>query len=126
MANDRDRPSLRDFNPRADENGRFWAEDSPLDVAHAAELQKQLNDNPGGEAEIGVPPRLEPPRRDAARGRQHRDERGDRRPRRPRRTSVAISDPSLPKTESAADDAIDPGHLPGCDRMGARPDGARR
>jgi hypothetical protein len=51
MANDRDRPSLRDFNPYADRNGQDLGQDSPLDVAHPADLQKHLNEDPGGEAE---------------------------------------------------------------------------
>jgi hypothetical protein len=51
MAQDKDRPSLRDFNPHADQNGQFMGQDSPLDVAHPADLQKQLNENPSGQAE---------------------------------------------------------------------------
>ena len=51
MAQDRDRPSLRDFNPHADQNGQFMGQDSPLDVAHPAELQKHLNEDPNGPAE---------------------------------------------------------------------------
>ena len=51
MAQDKDRPSLRDFNPHADQNGQFMGQDSPLDVAHPADLQKHLNENPSGQAE---------------------------------------------------------------------------
>ena len=46
-----DRPSLRDFNPHADRNGQDFGQDSPLDVAHPADLQKHLNENPNGPAE---------------------------------------------------------------------------
>jgi hypothetical protein len=51
MANERDRPSLRDFNPHADQNGQFMGQDSPVDLAHSADLQKHLNEDPGGGAE---------------------------------------------------------------------------
>ena len=51
MANERDRPSLRDFNPHADQNGHSMGQDSPVDLAHSADLQKHLNEDPGGEAE---------------------------------------------------------------------------
>ena len=51
MANERDRPSLRDFNPHADQNGQFMGQDSPVDLAHSADLQKHLNEDPGGQAE---------------------------------------------------------------------------
>ena len=105
MANDRDRSSLRDFNPHADENGQFMGQDSPLDVAHAAELQKQLNDNPGGEAETA---RLASslPRRDALEGGSIATSEATA-AETPAENIRRISDPSLPKTESTADDAID-------------------
>jgi hypothetical protein len=45
------KPSLRGFNPDADRNGQNFGQDSPLDVARPDELQRQLNENPGGEAE---------------------------------------------------------------------------
>jgi hypothetical protein len=48
---DDDRPSLRSFNPHADRNGQDFGQDSPLDVARPADLQKQLNENPNGPAE---------------------------------------------------------------------------
>ncbi len=46
-----ERPSLRSFNPHADRNGQDFGQDSPLDVAHPADLRKHLNENPNGPAE---------------------------------------------------------------------------
>ena len=105
MADDRDRPSLRDFNPHADQNGQFMGQDSPLDVAHAADLQKQMNENPGGQAETA---RL-------ASSRQRLDsieggsiETSDATAAEtPEENIRRISDPSLPKHGSDADEAID-------------------
>ena len=105
MADDRDRPSLRDFNPHADQNGQFMGQDSPLDVAHAADLQKQMNENPGGQAETA---RL-------ASSRQRLDsieggsiETSDATAAEtPEENIRRISDPSLPKRRSDADEAID-------------------
>ena len=45
------KPSLRSFNPHADRNGQDFGQDSPLDVAHPADLQRHLNENPNGPAE---------------------------------------------------------------------------
>ena len=105
MADDRDRPSLRDFNPHADQNGQFMGQDSPLDVAHAADLQKQMNENPDGQAETA---RL-------ASSRQRLDsieggsiETSDATAAEtPEENIRRISDPSLPKRGSDADEAID-------------------
>ena len=46
-----DRPSLRSFNPNADRNGQDFGQDSPLDVARPAGLQKHMNEDPNGPAE---------------------------------------------------------------------------
>ena len=51
MADDRDRPSLRSFNPHVDDNGQFMGQDSPLDIGHPPALQKHLNEDPNGPAE---------------------------------------------------------------------------
>jgi hypothetical protein len=105
MANDRDRSSLRDFNPHADENGQFMGQDSPLDVAHPAELQKQLNENPDGQAETA---RLASslPRRDALEGGSIATSDATA-AETPAENIRRISDPSLPKTQGSAGDAID-------------------
>jgi hypothetical protein len=105
MANDRDRSSLRDFNPHADENGQFMGQDSPLDVAHPTELQKQLNENPDGQAETA---RLASslPRRDALEGGSIATSDATA-AETPAEHIRRISDPSLPKAEGSADDAID-------------------
>jgi hypothetical protein len=105
MANDRDRTSLRDFNPHADQNGQFMGQDSPLDVAHAADLQKHLNEDPGGQAETA--------RLASSRQRLDSIEGGsigtseataaETPPEHIRR----ISDPSLPKGKGDAEEAIE-------------------
>jgi hypothetical protein len=46
-----DRPSLRSFNPHADRNGQDFGQDSPVDVAHPADLQRHMNEDPNGPAE---------------------------------------------------------------------------
>jgi hypothetical protein len=45
------KPSLRSFNPNVDENGQNFGQDDPLDVGRPDSLRRQLNRNPGGEAE---------------------------------------------------------------------------
>ena len=45
------RPSLRDFNAYTDRNSQGLGQDNPTDVARPAGLRKQLDSNPGGEAE---------------------------------------------------------------------------
>ena len=47
----KDRPSLRSFNLHADHNGQDLGQDSPLDVAHPADLQRHMNEGPNGPAE---------------------------------------------------------------------------
>ena len=51
MAENRDRPSLKDFNPNVDRNSQGLGQDNPTDVARPAGLRKQLDRNPSGEAE---------------------------------------------------------------------------
>ncbi|AWI87744.1 hypothetical protein C0214_05175 [Methylobacterium sp. DM1] len=48
---DSNRDSLRNFSAYADRNGEDFGQDSPLDVARPAELQRALQDDPGGEAQ---------------------------------------------------------------------------
>jgi hypothetical protein len=105
MANDRDRSSLRDFNPHADQNGQFMGQDSPVDLAHAADLQKQLNENPAGQAETA---RLASslPRRDSLEGGSIATSDATA-AETPAEHIRRISDPSLPKAESDVEDAID-------------------
>ena len=47
----RSRPSLRDFDAHADRNGQNQGQDSPLDVARPANLQRELASDPGWQAE---------------------------------------------------------------------------
>jgi hypothetical protein len=51
MANEK-RPSLRDFDPYTDRNGQDFGQDSPLDVARPADLQRELASDPGWQAEV--------------------------------------------------------------------------
>ncbi|MER2252320.1 hypothetical protein ABS772_20570 [Methylorubrum podarium] len=44
--------SLRDFNAHADRNGQDFGQDSPLDVARPADLQRALQEDPGWEAQV--------------------------------------------------------------------------
>lgn len=43
--------SLRDFNAYADRNGQDFGQDSPLDVARPADLQRALQEDPGWQAQ---------------------------------------------------------------------------
>ncbi|MBB5763421.1 hypothetical protein ABEV34_15820 [Methylorubrum rhodesianum] len=47
-----DRDSLRDFNANADRNGQDLGQDSPLDVARPADLQRALQEDPSWEAQV--------------------------------------------------------------------------
>ena len=59
--------SLRSFNASIDENGQNLGQDDPLAVGHPENLRRQLDSNPGGEAETA---RLasSQPRRDSLEG----------------------------------------------------------
>ncbi len=46
-----DRHSLREFNAYADRNGQDFGQESPLDVARPADLQRVLQEDPGGQAQ---------------------------------------------------------------------------
>ncbi len=48
---DRQRPSLKDFDAYADRNGQDLGQTSPLDVGVAARTQGDLKSDPAGEAE---------------------------------------------------------------------------
>ncbi|ARO55025.1 hypothetical protein B2G69_13430 [Methylorubrum zatmanii] len=52
MDESRKHDSLRDFNANADRNGQDFGQDSPLDVARPADLQRALQEDPGGEAQV--------------------------------------------------------------------------
>jgi hypothetical protein len=49
--NDRDRPSLKDFDAYTDRNGQDNGQDSPLDLARPDQTQAHLKRDPMGEAE---------------------------------------------------------------------------
>jgi len=51
MADDTQRPSLKDFNATADRNGQDLGQDSALDVGLPQRTQADLKSNPSGEAE---------------------------------------------------------------------------
>ncbi|BAU89789.1 hypothetical protein MPPM_1184 [Methylorubrum populi] len=44
--------SLRNFNANADRNGQDFGQDSPLDVARPADLQRALQEDPSWEAQV--------------------------------------------------------------------------
>ncbi len=46
-----DNENLKSFDAYADENGQNMGQDSPVDVANAARLQRALAGDPSGEAE---------------------------------------------------------------------------
>lgn len=48
---ERERPSLKDFDAYADRNGQDLGQDSPLDIGNPARTQKDLKSEPGGEAQ---------------------------------------------------------------------------
>ena len=102
MANEK-RPSLRDFDPYADRNGQDFGQDSPLDVARPADLQRELASDPSWQAEVA---RIasDGPRLDAIGGGSvatSEQTAAETPPENLRR----ISDPSLPRPEAA--DAVD-------------------
>lgn len=51
MADDNQRPSLKNFNATADRNGQDLGQDSALDVGLPQMTQADLKSNPSGEAE---------------------------------------------------------------------------
>lgn len=95
----RDRPSLKNFDAYADRNGQNDGEDSPLDVARPAEMQRHLASDPGGEAETAR----------IASGRPGDDATDATEAETPGATIAHLSDASLPKRPAAgsAKDAIE-------------------
>ncbi|GJD34717.1 hypothetical protein [Methylobacterium aerolatum] len=51
MTDDKQRPSLKEFDAYADRNGQDLGQDSPLDVGLPQRTQSDLRRDPGGEAE---------------------------------------------------------------------------
>ncbi len=105
MADDRDRPSLDSFNPHVDDNGQFMGQDSPLDIGTPPALQKHLNEDPSGQAETA---RLASSRQrlDSIEGGSVETSEATAAETPPEHVK-RISDPSLPKGKSDAEEAID-------------------
>lgn len=91
------RPSLRDFDPYTDHNSQDNGEDSSLDVANAAKMQRELASNPMGEAEAAR----------IASGRSSEDATDAVEAEVPKENIDRISDASLPPGGPAAQAAID-------------------
>ncbi|MBB2962792.1 hypothetical protein [Methylobacterium sp. R2-1] len=49
---DSNRDSLRNFNANADRNGQDFGQDSPLDVARPADVQRALQEDPSWQAQV--------------------------------------------------------------------------